>query len=77
MVEVLVMEAQTIAYQIIGKAIVERGDGHIQHSVRLLYRGDGTPWWTCSAGLDLAVSGTVFEQAQVGGFIDLTVAVRP
>jgi len=69
----------TITYEVIGRAIVRRqGDpreGGEEHSLKLLYRGDGTPWWTCSAGLELPIPAD-FE-AQPGDFITTTLKVKP
>lgn len=60
----------TIRYQVIGRAVVRDRSDIEQHSLRLLYRGDGTPWWTCSAGLDLGISEEF--SAQPGDFVTLT-----
>lgn len=65
----------SIKYEVIGRAVVRRRpcghDSQEQHSLKLLYCGDGTPWWTCTAGLDLVVPAD-FE-AEPGDFINLTI----
>ena len=62
-------------YEVIGKAIVEHGDGHVQHSLKLLYRGDRTPWWTCSSNLELPVDEAFFEATKHRDRITLTLSI--
>lgn len=66
----------TIKYEVIGRALVRRQPcGHPsgeQHSLKLLYRGDGTPWWTCSAALELVIPAE-FE-VEPGDTVTITVA---
>lgn len=64
---------QAIRYNVIGKATVERGGDHISHAIKLLYKGDGTPWWTCSAGLDLPVSSEIFAAVKPGDEVMITI----
>lgn len=66
------MSPLKIKYEVIGRAVV-RGVKSEQHSLRLLYRGDGAPWWTCTAGLDLVIPKE-FEAAP-GDFIELDIRV--
>jgi hypothetical protein len=49
------MKSTSVEYEVIGRAVVTGFAGDVQHSLKLLYRGDGTPWWTCSAGLEMRV----------------------
>lgn len=44
-----------VRYDVIARSIVQRQAMPDQHAIKLLYKGDGTPWWTCSAGFELAV----------------------
>jgi len=70
-----VMKRAVNNYEVIGKAIVEHGDGHVQHSLKLLYRGDSTPWWTCSSNLELPVYEAFFEATKHGDRITLTLSI--
>lgn len=65
------MTTHSVKYEVIGRATVERRDDHFQHSLKLLYRGDGTPWRTCSAGLELVVPKNF--PAKPGDFVTITV----
>jgi hypothetical protein len=60
-------------YEIIGKAIVERGGSAFQYTLKLLYRGDGTPWWTCSSGLEWPCSKEFFDSVGVGERLNITI----
>lgn len=62
-----------VHYEIIGKAVVQDCAGPDRHAIRLLYRGDGTPWWTCSSGMDLPVPADFLGKP--GDKIRLTVEV--
>lgn len=67
------MKTHTVQYEVIGRGIVQRRGMDDQHALKLLYRGDGTPWWLCNAGMELLVPPD-FE-AQPGDFVTITVAV--
>lgn len=69
------MARQSITYDVIGKATVERGGDHWSHTIKLLYKGDGTPWWTCAAGLELPVSKELFDATPVGAKITIAIEV--
>lgn len=64
------MERQTIKYEVIGRASLHDKSDLVRHSLKLLYRGDGTPWWTCSAGLELPIPADL--DIQPGDFVMLT-----
>lgn len=64
-------------YEVIGKGTVERGGSHIQYALKLLYRGDGTPWWTCSAGLEWPTTKEMFDSVEVGDRLTVTVERNP
>lgn len=49
------MRAHDVHYEVIGVAFVEGMGGHSEKYVKLLYRGDGTPWWCASAGMEMRV----------------------
>jgi len=66
------MQQQMNAYEVIGKATVERVGEHMSHALKLLYRGDGTPWWTTSSSLDWPVSKEFFDAVKVGDRLTLT-----
>lgn len=49
------MAKHSIEYEVIGRAVVVEKSGLNRHYLKLLYRGDGTPWWACSAALELLI----------------------
>ena len=64
-------KTEVIKYEIIGKAFTEGGGGHKQYALKLLYRGDGTPWWVVTAGLALTCTEDFYNAATVGDFLSL------
>ncbi len=64
----------TITYEIITRSVVNRASTPDQHDLKLLYRGDGTPWWACSAGLELVVSEDF--AAEPGDTLEMTIRIR-
>lgn len=66
-------DRQTIRYEVIGRAIIRDRSDLERHYLKLLYRGDGTPWWVCSAGMELPVAPEF--TAQPGDFVTLTLQV--
>jgi hypothetical protein len=58
-------------YQIIGKAVVEM-PGLFQYTLKMLYRGDGTPWWTCSSSLEWVCSKEFFDSVRVEDMLTIT-----
>lgn len=65
---------QVIEYSVVSKATVEHGGDAKCYAVKLLYKGDGTPWQACSAGLELPVSSALFQELRPGDTVTLTVA---
>jgi hypothetical protein len=64
-------------YEVICKAIVEHGGGHKQWTLKLLWRGDRSPWWTASAGLDWPCDEAFFNAASIGDRISITAERQP
>jgi hypothetical protein len=64
---------QSIRYDVVGRAALERGGGHQSHYLKLLYKGDGTPWWICNASLSLAVSPEMYDAATPGTHVTITI----
>lgn len=60
-------------YEVVGKAAVERGGNEMQYTLKLIYRGDGTPWWTCSSGLEWPCTQEFFDSVKVGEKLKITV----
>jgi hypothetical protein len=58
-------------YLVIGKAVVE-SVGLFQYTLKLIYRGDGTPWWTCSSSLEWRCSKEFFDSVRVGDILTIT-----
>lgn len=44
-----------VKYEVISRTVETHGGGQELHSVKLLYRGDGTPWHQTVAGLTLGI----------------------
>ncbi len=63
-----------IRYEVVGKAAVEELGNLKTYSLKLLYKGDGIPWWTCNASLDLKVTKEYWDQIEVGKFVELTLS---
>ena len=59
-------------YEVIGKATVERGGKHISYALKPLYRGDGTPWWTCSSSFEWPCSEDFFNSVNVTDLLSVT-----
>ena len=59
-------------YEVVGKATTERGGKHISYALKLLYRGDGTPWWTCSSSFEWPCSEDFFNASSVGDLISVS-----
>jgi len=68
---------QKISYEVIAKSVVERIGGETQYALKLLYRGDGSPYWTVTSGLDLVCNEAVFQAATVGSFLMIELTVMP
>lgn len=60
-----------IKYEVIARGVVRDISAIERHALKLLYRGDGTPWWTCSAGMDLPIPADC--AIQPGDFVTLTI----
>lgn len=60
-----------IKYEVIGRAVTRDKSSLVRHTLKLLYRGDGTPWWTCSANMDLPVPEGC--EIQPGDFVILNI----
>lgn len=69
------MSKVTIKYEVIGRATVRDKSDMERHYLKLLYRGDGTPWWACSAGLELPIAENF--DAQPGDMIEIAIKVLP
>lgn len=67
------MNEQKIKYEVIGRATVSDKADYTRHYLKLLYRGDGTPWWACSAGMELPIDENF--TAQPGDTLELTIKV--
>ena len=65
-----------IKYEVVGKAFVERGGGLNQHSLNLIYRGDGTPWWVVTSGLSLTCTEDFYNAARIGDFVSLGLTLQ-
>lgn len=63
-------DKQTIRYEVIGRAVVRGRADPERHYLKLLYRGDETPWWVCNAGLELLIDPEF--TAQPGEYVTLT-----
>jgi hypothetical protein len=64
----------SIRYEIIGRAVIRDKSELERHYLKLLYRGDGTPWWACSAGMELPIPAD-FE-AKPGQFVTISIKVN-
>lgn len=74
----------TIKYEVIKRSVVttkprklpdeDAHASHVQHTLTLLYRGDGTPWWTCSASLNFMVPADFVSEP--GDMIEITLKVH-
>ncbi len=64
----------TVTYEIITRSVVSRAASPDQHVLNLLYRGDGTPWWACYAGLALVVPEDF--AAAPGDTLEMTIRIR-
>lgn len=60
-----------IEYEVIGRAITRDKSNLERHALKLLYRGDRTPWWTCAAGLDLPIPADC--EIEPGEFVTITI----
>lgn len=61
-----------IKYEVIGRAVVSDKSDSQRHYLKLLYRGDGTPWWVCSAGMELPIPAE--SDIQPGDFIEIEIS---
>ena len=60
-----------IKYEVIGRAIVHDKSDWACHYLKLLYRGDGTPWWICNAAMELKIPET--SDIQPGDFVEIEI----
>jgi uncharacterized protein (DUF2126 family) len=63
-------------YEVIGKAELERAGGCRQWALKLMWRGDGLPWWTASAGLEWPCSEAFFNSVKVGNRLTLSAEIE-
>lgn len=63
-----------IKYEVIARAVVRDKSSLPRHYLKLLYRGDGTPWWACSPSMDLPIPEDF--PAKPGEIVTLTLSVE-
>lgn len=69
-------KTSTVNYEVQGKAAVERGGGQMQYTLKMIYRGDGTPWWVCSSGFEWVCTKEFFDRASVNDVITITAHIN-
>jgi len=60
-----------VKYEVIGRAIVRDKSDLERHYLKLLYRGDGTPWWICNSGLEFMIPSD--SDIQPGDFVEIQI----
>ena len=69
-------DTSTVKYDVLGKAAVERGGGQMQYTLKLIYRGDGTPWWVCSSGLEWVCTKEFFDSVSISDRITISARIN-